>query len=58
MTVDKLLKLYELLSEWAGEVDWDKQSTAWATVVECKRQVEIDLRDAGVDLNRIEERTS
>jgi hypothetical protein len=44
MTKDKLLKLYELLSEWIADPAWNRAGPAWANIVETKRQVVIDLK--------------
>lgn len=50
MTEDQLNQLYGLLTEWVNEPDWDKQSSAWATLVEARRQVEIELHTKGMKL--------
>ena len=46
MTVEQLKELWKLLDLWASEPEWDKTSTAWANIIETKRQVEIDLSQA------------
>lgn len=44
MNKDKLIQLYNLLTEWINEPDWNIKSNAWANIVETKRQVEIDIK--------------
>ena len=31
--------------KWSGEPNWNHNSQAWATIVEAKRQTEIDIRE-------------
>jgi hypothetical protein len=39
--------LIELLSKWILDPSWNKTSDAWANIVETRRQVEIDINEAG-----------
>lgn len=45
----KLQALYALLCEYATLPDWNREGPAWAVVEQARKQVEIDLRAAGVD---------
>jgi hypothetical protein len=47
MTLEELYQLHELLSKWILDPSWNKTSDAWANIVETRRQVEIDINEAG-----------
>jgi hypothetical protein len=48
MRIEELIELHSLLTKWINEPNWNKQSQAWATIVETRRQVLIDLKRFGV----------
>lgn len=45
----KLRALYDLLTEYVEQPDWNQDGAAWGALAEAHRQVLIDLREAGVD---------
>jgi hypothetical protein len=45
MTRAELEELARLLDKWIHQPDWDTGSDAWATLVEARRQVAIELSD-------------
>lgn len=48
MTNDELKQLYRLMTKWIFQPNWNKDSPAWNTIVQARRQVLIDLHEAGI----------
>lgn len=49
MTPDELQQLYALLTKWIADPLWNRGSDGFATIVEARRQVELDMRDQGIE---------
>lgn len=49
MTTAELVYLYNLLTKWIAHPSWNRADSAWANIVETRRQVEIELTERDPD---------